>query len=749
MEVCSLFSKKKITVIILIAVIFLTYFLLKFSPYPQFKKFLDRQYSTCFYDDTEELLQITSVGDGLRREWTDYKKIPENVRKYILESEDKRFFFHYGIDLAAVAKASVQNLKAKRTVRGASTITMQLVKIIEQNEPQNKSKNKFAKKLSDSINAIRLETRLTKKQILELYLNNVPFGCNCDGVTTAARTIFGKELSELTDVEICCLAVIPRRPSENNPLINPQLCQKKAEQLYERINNQKIEIDCSHIERFEYPYEMPHYIQFLSKQLKDKNGHLPPHVYLTANLELHNYAQEQALIALDRATDSRISNVSVLVIDNENNSVLVWLGNANWYDSEHSGQVDGVLVKNQPGSSMKPFLYALGLETKYKPTSIIADIPREFGNESVYIPANFNNRFNGPVRYRVALASSLNIPAVTILDEVGVSTYLELLQKMEFTSLEQTGESADLGLALGAGEVSLKELVPAFSVFTRDGKYIPLSFTAGSEKAQKKNIYDTDTARILCSFLSDTDARAKGFGYTQTFQTKYPSIFKTGTSNQYQSIIALGGTTKWTVGVWMGNFSGDTVIGKTGSSLPAEVAKNILDYLMAQVSFNEDINFAEPEHYELREICPVSGMAAGPYCEHKVFEYVKESENLETCSWHIFGSQENAVVYPSEYQQWYRLADRNGVLNYNDRQLKIITPQNNSIFFYEESRKNKLAINLEVIGGAQNILEIEYDGAYYKSVARPFTAKIPVEVGHHVVTVTCGNEVQTLEYQVK
>ena len=157
--------------------------------------------------------------------------------------------------------------------------------------------------------------------------------------------------------------------------------------------------------------------------------------------------------------------------------VLAWVGNADWFDSKNSGQIDGVLTKNQPGSSMKPFLYALAFDTLddngrplYYPSKIIPDIPQEFGNTNIYIPGNFNNRFNGPVRTRIALASSLNVPAVSILAQLGVNNYLEKLYELGFESLRRTGKNADLGLALGAGEVSLKELVPAFAVFVRDGK---------------------------------------------------------------------------------------------------------------------------------------------------------------------------------------------------------------------------------------------------------------------------------------
>lgn len=738
-------SKTHKVVIFAVTLCAAIYATLRFTPYLELERFKERDYSTRVYDDKGQLLQILPLNDGLRREWTNLEDIPAEVVKYLLVSEDKRFYFHNGVDYSAILRAFFQNVKSRRTVRGASTITMQLVRIIEPSLPGEK-RTVFTK-LQEAFDAHRLESRLSKKEILELYLNNVPFGLNCEGVTSAARTIFGKNLHDLTESEICTLAIIPRRPSENNPFANPDLCAQKASELYTLVNKSNIQIDYSGLSRYTYPFEMPHYIQYLTKTLRAQNKTLPPELHLTANLELYNFVRNAALHALELSEDSRISNAAVLVIDNEKNSVLTWLGNANWYDFENSGQVDGVTALNQPGSSMKPFLYALGLETEYKPTSVLADVPKEFGSSNVYIPANFNNRFNGPVRYRVALASSLNIPAVTVLNTVGVDKYLAVLKKLGFNSLENVGESADLGLALGAGEVSLSELVPAFSVFMRDGNYIPLTYFQEDAEIEPLRVYQSDTARIISAFLSDKGARAKGFGYTQTFETEYPSIFKTGTSNQYQNIVALGATKKWTVGVWMGNFSGETVIGKTGSSLPAAIAKQILDYLMSSLPKESNNQFAQPDEYELCPVCALSGMLATPSCTSQVFEYVKNDDLPVPCSWHISNSGE--VVYPSEYQQWFRLAQRRGKLDYQDSPLSIITPKNNCVFFFDDLKKDYLAVHVELTGGYSDSLRVEIDGSFYKYTSRPFSVDLPVKRGSHQAEFTCGNETVELNYVVK
>lgn len=785
-------SFKKILIALSVAAAFFltVHLVLRFIPYPELKSLQNQQYSTRIYDRNGKLVQVTVLQDGLRREFTPGSQIPSQVKKIFIKAEDKRFYFHCGVDFIAIAKAFFQNAAAKKTVRGASTITMQLAKIIS--PLQEHSLNK---KLADAVNALRIEAKLNKNQILELYLNSLPFGLNSEGITSAARTFYGLELDRLTEQQICCLATIPRHPNFYNPIKNPEECAEKAFLIAKKINR-KISYDdvvsaAKMARQFQYPFNFPHYVFYLQKNdyagttqfyVSQKNAvstssaaknefsgktntapkSAPYQVFLSADLELQNAAQNYVMQALEMTENSRISNAALLLIDNSDGSVLSWIGNGDWFDTEHNGQIDGVLVKNQPGSSMKPFLYALALEQKdadgnnlYYPSKILADIPSEFGSQKLYIPSNFNNRFNGPIRFRIALASSLNIPAVSILNELGVDNYLNKLYELGFESLRAKGKSADLGLALGAGEVTLQELVNAFSIFARDG----VDFSGNQ-------IYSTDTARLMCSILSDKGARALGFGYSQTFETDYPSIFKTGTSNQYQDIVALGSTKNYTIGVWMGNFSGQTVMGKTGSSLPAWIAKNVLDILekgtktsSGQKNYSGTKNadsssnsreFPIPEHWHKQKICSLSGMPAGPDCPACVYEYVHDSMQLnQTCTWHKKMNGTVQTVYPAEYQQWARQYNINGNINYSTSPLKLITPNDNSLFYYSELYSERQAIPVELSGGYSDELTVTYDGSLYKKTGRPFVFNLPVEKGTHTCSVECGFESLSFEFLVK
>ncbi len=735
---------------LLLAAIFIFIFLFSFPlifrllPFPQLDEFMAMEYSCRIYDRRGELIQVTSLPGGGRREFTPIKKIPKEIKKEFISQEDRRFYFHHGVDWIAIFSAFLQNRKADKIVRGASTITMQLAKSINKDNSPT-----LTRKLKDVFYAYRIESKLSKKKILELYLNTIYFGSNSYGIGSAGRTYFGCELSQLSYGQIQVLSRVPRNPSFYNPVEHKKRFEDLGPDVLQAVQQARY---------YPYPHKLPHFVNYLTA-----NYQLPYELYTSLDLEISEMAQGFLREALEEAQGSRITNASLLLLNNEDGSVLAWLGNGDFYDNLNNGQIDGVLVTNQPGSSMKPFLYALGIEKEIlQPSSILADVPSQFGNDKLYIPENFNNRFNGPVRMRIALASSLNVPAVDTLNKIGIKTYLEKLYELGFESLKEndSGIKADLGLALGAAEVSLYELVPAFSVFVRDGLFIPIklsktqlknkaSYKEVPQEQQARQVYSADTSRLICSILSDKGARALGFGYSQTFQTDYPSIFKTGTSNQYQDIVALGATKNYTIGVWMGNFSGQTVMGKTGSSLPAWVAKNIFD----QLEGGRDpapLAFPEPEGWHKERICSLSGMKAGPNCRAVVTEYLPNNSQPSLCNWHTKINDDIQTIYPPEYQQWLRMKNVNGLIEYSQSPLSFITPKEDSLFFYSSLNSHLQAIPFEVTGGKENILKVFYDGKIiYENLQRPFTFSLPVERGNHSCKIICGQESRELNFTVK
>jgi penicillin-binding protein 1C len=753
---------------------------LRFSPYPELEAFLERSYSIRFYDRNGLLVQIPSLGEGLRREFIGLEEIPGEVKAVFIQAEDRRFYTHPGVDPAAIVRAFFQNLRAGRRVSGASTITMQLARIIGKDQGSG-----LGRKIAEALNALRLEARLSKDEILELYLNSAPFGFRTEGTASAARTFFAAELSMLSPAQIFCLAVIPRRPGFYNPLDNPENSLAAAAELQGRFKKDKKlaaawpllaaigsadwDYAVRSARRFDYPFEMPHFIRYVSSVLRSRAGAgtetrirrsqpaLPAEIRLSADLELQRYVEGLIAGNVARYYSSRLTNGAAIVIDNAGGEIRAWVGSADYRDVEAAGQIDGVLTLNQPGSSMKPFLYAMALENGFRPTEVLADVPMNFGEDELYIPQNFNNRFNGPMLFRSALASSLNIPAVYLLYRLGVRNYTEKLLSLGFDSLdaasgagpEKAAERAGLGLALGNTPVSIAELVRAFSVFPRDGVLIPLVWEAGGGGGQtpfegqtppEERIFSADTARIICSFLSDPSARVLAFGPARNFKAPFPVIFKTGTANQYQSIVALGATPRFSAAVWMGNFTGETVIGKTGSSIPAAIVRDALVFLQG----NGGPGFAEPEGFSLRRVCALSGMAASPDCPSVIDEYAAGDAALgPACTWH----RPSTVVYPAEYQAWFTASSRQGELDYHSRPLEILQPREGFVFFRSPGI-GRDEIPVEVIGGAEDELEVRYDGGTFK-VGRPFVFYLASLPGTHTLRVRNGEEEEEISFSVE
>lgn len=769
-------GKSIIFSILCIALIWITLFLaLKYTPYPELDAFRSLPCSTRIYDCSGKLLQILPLEEGLRRERVTLDEIPAAVKNAFIAAEDKRFYAHSGVDVKAIFRALFQNISSGRTVSGGSTITMQLARLITPRTART-----LSVKITEAWNALRLEKRLTKNEILEYYLNHIGFGYNTEGVASASRTFFSKDIESLTLEEACLLAVIPRSPSQYSPLEHPESCIMAALPIYTELLSQSTKKQSTHesaestvtdalknaafnAHRFQYPYEFPHYIRYLTEQTESKNTgndtaeiiigsmlYKESEVHLSASLEVQKRAEDLLSRMLDTYSLNRLSNGAVLAFDTQTGEIIAWVGSGGFTNEASEGQIDGVLTPNQPGSSMKPFLYALALDSGYTAATILPDIPHDFGAEELYIPQNFNNRFNGPVTLRVALASSLNVPAVWLLNRIGLSNYRNKLLSLGFDSLAD--QDPGLSLALGGAEVTLLELTRAFSIFSRDGTFIPLRATQsvmqGESASDGLQMYDRNTARLIANILSDKQARALGFGYASVFETPFSAIFKTGTANQYQNITALASTPLYTVGVWMGNFSGETVIGKTGSSLPASIAKDILCFLQQ----TDNPAFPEPEQYHTERICSLSGMKAGPDCPNTRPEYLPSGSNTGVCTWHT----EHGVVYPEEYLEWLSIKGRQGTVSYDGNPLTIETPRNGSVFFYDASALGRnQVISVSVTGGTDDVLSVELTDKRTGSslseteIMRPFNFTLPLSKGEWELSVRNGDESYSISYTVR
>jgi len=803
--------------VIALACLLAAHLLLRFTPYPELAAFQGRSHGFAAHDRSGRLLRVFPAEDGVRREWAALEEIPPGVLRVFIQAEDRRFFIHPGVDPAAVAAASVRNLRAGRTVSGASTITMQLARMIRPRAPGMRGK------IGEAFDALRLEARLSKDEILELWINGIPFGSNIEGLPSASRARFGREPAHLDDARAALLAVIPRRPALFDPAREPQMAVGAALALSRRaglgldeaaLMEAAADAAPDALVDAKRPFFAPHFTDRLALLRHGGGGgqHAAQarsaRVRSTLDLDLQLFAERRLNTELALLEDNRVTTGAILVINNFSGEVLAYVGSASWFDYEASGQIDGVRVRNQPGSTLKPFLFAQALENGFAPNDILPDIPTVFGGVEAYSPANFNRRFNGPVRFRVALASSLNIPAVYVLERLGVGAFEEYLVRLGFDSIAESAVDHGLGLALGNAEVSLEELTRAFAVFPRGGRALELRFAEPQDYSQSQNhsqlqqrsqaqaptVMSEYAAWLITDILADEPSRFLGFGRAPTMMTEFPSIFKTGTANQFQHIWALGASPSYTVGVWMGNFSGETVIGRTGSSIPARIASDLL-YALENTRAENPWAFAArafpqapgagasfppaPGSGNLREarICSLSGMAATRACPGAVREWLFADAPLAPCAWHQPGAQgqrggdfrgafhgeafaaaawewdsaaERTPEFPPEYQAWLAERFRRGtVAPAASGAARIRLPVSGSVFHFNPSLPPEFqAIRVETAGFGHGAL-VYANGALKGSLNPAGVFALPLRRGSHRIAVADENGFDEVEITVR
>ena len=743
-------------VAIVFACLLAAHLFLRLSPFPELQAFQARPYGFAVQDRYGRLLRVFPAADGVRREWVPLDEIPQGVLRVFLRAEDGRFFLHPGIDPAAVAAAGIRNLRAGRTVSGASTVTMQLARMV------NPHGHGMRGKIRESFDALRLEARLSKDEILELWINNIPFGSNIEGLPAAGRARFGREPAHLDDARAALLAVIPRRPALFDPAREPDAAVTAALALsrraglgLDRATLADAAADASPLALVEAkrPFLAPHFTDRLARPAGRTRA-----LRSTLDLDLQLFAERRLATELSLLEANRVNNGAILAIDNQSGAVLVYVGSASWFDDAASGQIDGVTVRNQPGSTLKPFLFAKALENGFSPNDILPDIPTVFGGDQAYSPTNFNRRFHGPVRFRVALASSLNIPSVHVLERLGVGAFEEYLVGLGFESIAGSRTDHGLGLALGNAEVTLEELARAFAVFPRGGRALKLRFTETGDRpraaADSPTVMSEYAAWLITDILADGPSRFLGFGQAQTMATSFPSMFKTGTANQFQHIWALGASPRYTVGVWMGNFSGETVIGRTGSSVPARIASDLLYALEGRRRVTPG-GAAEgfpgpPDTGNLREarICSLSGMAATQACPGTEREWLPVGTSIGPCTWHLppdnrvssdgewSGHATRAPEFPPEYRAWLAERFRLGTVAPGDPRIRL--PTSGSVFHFNPSLDPDFqAIRVETVGFGPGA-RVYANGVPQGNVNQAGVLAMPLRRGDWLVEVRDG-----------
>lgn len=497
-------------------------------------------------------------------------EIPLYTQQAVIAAEDNEFYTHKGFSVRGIIRSIILNFRDQDLAYGGSTITQQLVK----NSLLSSQKN-FLRKYQELILAYEIERRYSKNAILEMYLNSVYFGEGAFGIEEAALTYFGKPAKNLTIAESSILAAILPLPSKLSPY-NGGLDELKKRQklvleqmqklgyISEEINHQAQTTVFSFIKRNESLNELaPHFALFIKQQLIDTYGEeyiarSGLKVKTTLDSTWQEIAEETVRNHVERLANQGVTNGGAVAIDSKTGEIRVMVGSKDWYNNEF-GKVNVTIANRPPGSAFKPIIYAKAFEDEIiTPATTLHDKPTTF--QGSYKPRNFDNRFRGNVTVRRALANSLNVPSVEVMDQVGVENGLEMANRLGITNLKNASEYG-LSLVLGAGEVSLLELTNVYGTFANNGakneitaileiqdKHGRILF---SHKHKSTQVIDEKIAYLISSILSDSSSRKEVFG--SSLSISRPAAVKTGTTEDYRDSLTIGYTPSLVIGVWVGN----------------------------------------------------------------------------------------------------------------------------------------------------------------------------------------------------
>lgn len=545
-----------------------------------------------------ELIHRVRTNQGVRRgQWVSLEAVSPAFRHAILLSEDKRFYEHSGIDWRAVSSAAWGNLWNQKT-RGASTLTMQLVGLLDEDLKSKKAGRTFTKKIEQSISAEWLERKWRKDQILEAYLNLVPFRGETVGIDALSHTLFGKAAQGLNNQDAAIAAALVRGPNAAPAEVSRRACG-----VLRLIEADAPATVCDGLEQIVY--------QALQRKAFDPSAGIAPQVarYSVAEWRLSKSptvplstsfkttldASTQRMAAqalqgqLRELRKRQVEDGGVIVLDNKTGEILAWVGSSGALSKVP--HVDTVLALRQPGSTLKPFLYAQAIaEQRLTAASLLDDSSAQLQTGAgLYIPQNYDHSFKGWVSARTALAASLNLPAVRTLTMVTPEAFAQQLKRVG-VPLKQSGDYYGYSLALGSAEVSLLNLSNAYRTLANAGRYTPLTALLGSAYGKlsleyssslgvEQQALDTRAAFIVSDILSDPYARASTFGTDSVLNTRFWSAVKTGTSKDMRDNWALGYSEHYTVGVWVGNASGAPMWDVSGTTGAAPVWAEVMSHL--------------------------------------------------------------------------------------------------------------------------------------------------------------------------
>jgi penicillin-binding protein 1C len=569
---------------------------------------------------------------------TELREITPVLRAAIIEKEDRWFRWHFGVNPGALVQAAGRNVFGTGRTTGASTITMQVARLLEPKE------RTFPNKLLEMARAVQLEAHYSKDEILQLYLNLVPYGGNVEGVKSAALLYFQQTPDYLSLAQTVTLAIIPNRPrglvlGKNNAAVlrerNRWLRRFGAAGLFPAQDVADALLEPLDVQRHPAPTLAPHLSRRLVRQF-------PHAAIIRSSLQRskQSKAEDLTLGYVRRLRELGITQAAVLVVSNRTRQVEAYVGSADFRDFASQGQNDGVVAVRSPGSTLKPFLYALAMDQGLvTPKLLLPDVPTNFQG---YRPENFDKHCNGEVTLERALAYSLNIPAVRVLNQLGVPAFTDKLQQAGFQNVKRNRPQLGLSSILGGCGASLEELTGLYVTLANGGRYAKLRFASppgplsgregepddfeprrrGSPSLLERGpggeaLISESAAFLTTDILSQLTRPDLPLGAASSM--RLPKVaWKTGTSYGRRDAWSIGYNRQYTIGVWLGNFSGQGSPALTG----ADVATPLLFDLFNALAYNSPNDwFAPPAALDFRLVCTESGLVPGENCPHQVIDY--------------------------------------------------------------------------------------------------------------------------------
>jgi penicillin-binding protein 1C len=645
-----------------------------FVPLPKEDFSKESVHSLRVYDRNGILLREFLNDEEGRGQWKPLSQIAPDMVSATIAVEDRRFWYHPGIDPLAIVRAVYEDIKAGGMKVGGSTITQQVLRNIY-HRPRT-----IVNKAIEAWQALRLERMMTKREILEQYLNRAPYGNQLTGIEAASRYYFQKPASDLSLAEAAFLAGLPNSPTSLNPYQNFKATLQRQRIVLRRVLDQKL-ISRDAYDRAvlqpvqltppEVNFRAPHAVQMAQEEFKDAPD--VASITLTVDYPMQQNIQWALRSHLTQLKRKNVTNAAVVVIENKTGAICALVGSANFFDETNEGQVNGATALRQPGSSIKPFLYVRALEGSYTPATVLPDLPTHIPDDrGDYIPENYDRRYHGPVRLRTALACSYNVPAVRTIQTVGIGTLYQSMQLVGITSLTEPVEYYGYGLTLGNAEVSLLELTNAYRTFPNKGVWNPsvliqsafsteghplASSEETREHANPRQVYDERAAYLITDILKDYVARRPAFG--NAFHFPFECAVKTGTTKDYRDNWTLGYTTEYTVGVWAGNFDASPMHGVSGVTGAGQIFYDVM-MLVHELSTPDD--FDVPNGLVRVAVCPVSGLLPTENCGKTIKDlFIRGKEPKDRCTIHQAfrvpteeGTTQNLVyeVFPPDYRAW-------------------------------------------------------------------------------------------------